>query len=543
MRFVREKAKDGRAARLMLAVAMVAAALAVPELACANPLDGGWQAEYWDNPSLHGSPTLVQQVQAVGFEWGFGSPGAGISADNWSARWTRVLNFEQGWYRFQTFTDDGVRVWVDGELLIDRWFDMPGTYHTGDVYLAQGAHEVKMEYYEHMGWARAYLRWYRLGAPPTPTQWQGEYFANRWLLGFPVLVRQDEAVKFNWGWGSPGSGIPSDGFSARWTREVAFTAGNYRFYVRSDDGARLWVDSQLVVDRWSDPATVHFGDAYLTGGKHAVKLEYYENGGVAEVELWWEPIAIQTDAWLAEYFANATLSGAPVAAEAVAQVDFDWGEDGPGHGVGTDGFSARYTATLEFASGLYTFYVRSDDGVRLWVDGNLVLDRWSVRSATQDAIDMHLDGGAHQIRLEYFEEGGLAEVSLWWEKRDTGSAWEAQYFTNPWLIGQPAAVRAEDSLDFDWGLGSPAAGIPADDFSARWTRTLTLSAARTMTFYVRCDDGVRLWIDGQLVMDRWYDQAASKTHSAQAVLPAGTHTVALEYYEHSGFASVKLWWQ
>jgi hypothetical protein len=298
------------------------------------------------------------------------------------------------------------------------------------------------------------------------------------------------------------------------------------------------------VDRWTDQAaTVHSGDAYLAEGEHVVKLEYYENGGVAEVELWWEPISVHADAWLAEYYANTTLSGSPGWVESVAQVDFDWGGDGPEHGIGSDWFSARYTASLEFAQGLYAFRVRSDDGVRLWVDGSQVLDRWSVRSVTEDVVHVHLDEGLHQVRLEYFEQEGLAEVKLWWEKQGEDSAWTGQYFTNPWLIGQPAVARSESNLDFDWGLGSPAAGIPADDFSARWTRTLTLSAARTLTFYVRCDDGTRLWVDGQLVMDRWYDQAASKTHEAQATLAAGVHTVTLEYYERTGFASVKLWWQ
>lgn len=546
MALVWEKVTNRRIGRVLFAlmIAGSAAVLVAAAPARANPPDGGWQAEYWDNRSLQGAPILVQQVAAVGFEWGFGSPGAGIPADNWSARWTRVANFAQGWYRFQTFTDDGVRVWVDGELVIDRWFDMPGTHYTGDVYLTQGTHEVRMEYFEHIGWARAYLTWYRAGAPTTSSKWQGEYFANRWLLGSPTLVRQDATVDFDWGWGSPASGIPPDEFSARWTRELPFAAGNYRFYVRSDDGARLWAGSQLVLDRWTDQAaTVHSGDVHLAEGKHVIKLEYYENGGVAEVELWWEPISVHAEAWLAEYFANTTLSGSPAWVESVAQVDFDWGGGGPDHGIGSDCFSARYTASLEFAQGLYTFRVRSDDGVRLWVDGSQVLDRWSVRSVTEDTVHLHLDEGLHQVRLEYFEQEGLAEVKLWWEKQEEDSVWAGQYFTNRWLIGQPAVARSESTLDFDWGLGSPAAGIPADDFSARWTRTLTLSAAKTITFYVRCDDGVRLWVDSQLVMDRWYDQAASKTHAAQATVAAGVHTVTLEYYEHSGFASVKLWWQ
>ena len=62
-----------------------------------------------------------------------------IPKDNWSARWVRSAQFTAGWYRFRTFTDDGVRLWVDGKLVIDQWFDMPGAANTADVYLTAGA--------------------------------------------------------------------------------------------------------------------------------------------------------------------------------------------------------------------------------------------------------------------------------------------------------------------------------------------------------------------------------------------------------------------
>ena len=85
-------------------------------------------------------------------------------------------------------------------------------------------------------------------ATPTPkiTEWRGEYFANRNLSGAPALLRNDSKVDFNWGAGSPGSRIPIDNFSARWTRSLAFDAGDYRFYARSDDGVRLWLDLSLI---------------------------------------------------------------------------------------------------------------------------------------------------------------------------------------------------------------------------------------------------------------------------------------------------------
>ena len=58
------------------------------------------------------------------------------------------------------------------------------------------------------------------------------------LSGTPALVRNDAAINFTWGAGSPGTGVPADGFSARWTAYAAFTGGNYTFTLTADDGAR-----------------------------------------------------------------------------------------------------------------------------------------------------------------------------------------------------------------------------------------------------------------------------------------------------------------
>jgi len=121
-----------------------------------------------------------------------------------------------------------------------------------------------------------------------PATWRGEYFANRWLTEAPVLIRQDAAIDFNWGGGSPGPGVPSDNFSARWRRYVWFDAGTYRFTLGLDDGGRLWVDDHLLIEAWQDPQAATFqADVTLSQGYHRVRLEYYEAGGAAGVHLSW----------------------------------------------------------------------------------------------------------------------------------------------------------------------------------------------------------------------------------------------------------------
>jgi hypothetical protein len=74
----------------------------------------------------------------------------------------------------------------------------------------------------------------------------------------------------------------------RWTRTAYFEPGSYRFTTATDDGVRLWVDNHLLIDNWRDQAlTSHSGTLHLEGDV-PIKMEYYENGGVAAARLTWE---------------------------------------------------------------------------------------------------------------------------------------------------------------------------------------------------------------------------------------------------------------
>ncbi len=114
----------------------------------------------------------------------------------------------------------------------------------------------------------------------------GEYFDNQGLEGKPVLVRTDPHVDFHWGEGSFAPNEPVDHFSARWTAYyVPKTSGDYRFYVSADDGARVYVDDDRIIDDWQrhgetlDTAT----RTLAAGHTYKIKLEYFEAVGAATV--------------------------------------------------------------------------------------------------------------------------------------------------------------------------------------------------------------------------------------------------------------------
>ena len=125
-------------------------------------------------------------------------------------------------------------------------------------------------------------------------QWRTEYFANRWLTG-PYISTHDTVIDFNWGAAAPIAGVPADTFSVRWQRSLVLAAGNYRFSLKVDDGARLWVDNTLLMDYWADPQSIApTADISLLAGDHSLRLEYYDATGVAQVHLSWTQLGTPT---------------------------------------------------------------------------------------------------------------------------------------------------------------------------------------------------------------------------------------------------------
>ncbi|MGI5826256.1 MAG: PA14 domain-containing protein [Patescibacteria group bacterium] len=119
---------------------------------------------------------------------------------------------------------------------------------------------------------------------PTPSYsgYKGEYFANQNLSGEAVLVRDDQAINFVWNHDAPDDKVPTDQFSVRWNKTIATDQGNYEFMVTADDGVRLFVDDQLVIDKWFDQkSSEHKVIKNLSAGDHTIVMEYYEAFGGA----------------------------------------------------------------------------------------------------------------------------------------------------------------------------------------------------------------------------------------------------------------------
>ena len=522
-------------------IAPASIAPAPPQLP-ASQGDSVWQGTFWNNTTLTGAPVFQRDDAVLDFDWGLVSPSPALNVDEYSARWTRSINVAAGMYRFRAQSDDGVRVYVDGQLIIDKWYAHPPQTFTADQELVAGSHQIVVEFYEQTGRARIAVSW----APLTVTvnNWRGEYYNNMTLIGTPALVRDDPQINFTWGEGPPGQGVNADAFSARWTRAVNLSAGVYRFQMTVDDGGRLWVNNQLVLDEWRmQGARTFSADVSVQGGATQIRMEHYEDSGNASAALTWERAPVASG-WRGEYFNNAAVSGQPVLTRNENEINFDWGVGSPAQNtVVNDGFSARWTRTLNAAAGWYRFTMAVDDGGRLWVGDRLVLDAWQVQTAAPKDVDLYLSGGATALRMEYYENAGLASARLTWATLEqTIRNWRAEFYNNVTLGGSPVLVRDDAQIDFNWQANSPAPGsVDADRFSARWTRSVSLEPG-WYRFNVVVDDGARLWVNDQLIIDAWQVQG-QRPYSADVYVPGQSAAVKLEYFEDAGWATIQLAWE
>jgi LysM repeat protein len=262
-----------------------------------------------------------------------------------------------------------------------------------------------------------------------PGPWSAEYFDNVTLTAPAYMTREDAGVNFDWGWGPPGGGMPTNSFSVRWTGTFHFDEGTYRFYTKVDDGVRVYVDGELIISSWRDGGfRLYSKDRSLASGDHTIQVEYYDRTQVARIYFWWKVVSSTaapgatatpsppSDGWLGQFYNNEDVEGDPVFTQHTPRIEFDWGTKSPAREVWWDNFSARWTSRIRLNTDHYRFCAMSDDGVRIWVGDELVLDAWRANNGAVPVCDSFwAESGTYDAKVEYYEHGGNALIYVWWE--------------------------------------------------------------------------------------------------------------------------------
>ena len=116
-----------------------------------------------------------------------------------------------------------------------------------------------------------------------------------------------------------------------------------------------------------------------------------------------------------------------------------------------------------------------------------------------------------------------------------------EYFSTPTLTGT-VLTRVDSTVDFVWGAATPAAGVPADHFSVRWTGQVMPQFSETYRFYTLSNDGVRLWIDGTRIVNNWTNHGTTENSGTIALVAGQRYDVRMEFYEDTGNATARLFW-
>lgn len=157
--------------------------------------------------------------------------------------------------------------------------------------------------------------------------------------------------------------------------------------------------------------------------------------------------------------------------------------------------------------------------------------------------------GAHRLTATPFSGSGAtggagAPLTVTFSVIDNpsaGTGLKGEYFDNQDLTALKV-TRTDAAVNFDWGSGSPDPTIGADSFSIRWTGSIEAPSTGTYVFTTTSDDGVRLWVNGQLLINNWTDHSSSEDSGSIALTGGQRYAIRMEYYENTGLAVAKLSW-
>ncbi|MDB6068031.1 MAG: hypothetical protein JWR26_4239 [Pedosphaera sp.] len=126
----------------------------------------------------------------------------------------------------------------------------------------------------------------------------------------------------------------------------------------------------------------------------------------------------------------------------------------------------------------------------------------------------------------------------------TGTGLTGAYYANQnqTFNGSPTLVRVDTGIDFNWNTVGPDPSIGRTGFTARWTGTVQPQFTETYTFYATADDGVRLWVNGQLLLDAWITQGATTYSGSIALKAQQLYDIQMDYFQGGGGASAELQW-
>jgi len=285
------------------------------------------------------SPDFLGRKDFINKDWGNGGPGGVTNSNYFSAKFIKHQWFDGGFYKFYTQFDDGMKLVIDGRLIIDKW-ENPAWDFEARADISAGWHTVEVYYQEKTGGAKISLSW-ELACKDyaNTTSWCGEFYPNNYYGGIPFkpVQRLGDFWDDNWGNGNvtfelnnqrnlfSGSYVnqlnqlPTDNFTGYFTKLHYFPAATYTFITQADDNIQIFIDGENIISQLSCCNQTRV-DKQLTAGNHLIQIRYKEFTGEAKLVFRWEykDRNFPTGQIYSPSFNYQTISGSQFKVEATA---------------------------------------------------------------------------------------------------------------------------------------------------------------------------------------------------------------------------------
>jgi len=585
--------------------------------------------------------------------WTTSNTWAGLSQkDYYLARWiSGVKILEPGNYTFYLRSDDGSMLFVDGLPAVMNEGCHGFDTATGVVELTTGEHLIVVHYFEATGGAGMYLQYsgpdtedLKSAIPNTyldatmiettttttttvttttttttttavyvgpnglnaefyywPTSCPGDWKTMPDMSGMvPNVTRLDAKVEYKNTWGKFTGLGQSNNVVGRWTGSVVIsTPGTYTFFLRSNDGAILYMNGAQLVNYdgthgcWTKQTT-----SYFDAGVYPIELQYFECSGWACIYLQYsgpdtggQKVAIPESALRPTNASVAAPSGlsakfyyipsgtkwvpdfsalTPDVTRIDAVVNYKNHWDYWGGLTKRDNYAAQWTGGLQISrSGTYTFSIKCDDGCNFYINKVQFINNDGLHGLRTRTCTVDLDAGMHPIEVEYFEAGGWQGMYFEYSGPDTndekvvvpqavldptvtstgatnGILAEffyidegAQSVPDMSNFSSPDVSRIESQV-FYKNSGSTWAGLTrGDNYAARWSANLQITTPGDYFFMTGSSDGSLLFINGEEVVNN-DGRHGMKYKSGSIELSAGSHPLLITFFEASGWQGMIL---
>jgi len=493
----------------------------------APPADAvpGLRADYFDNPDLLLPITFTRTDPTIDFDYaGGGPPDTTLPVDYFSVRWSGQVRADHSeTYTFTTRSDDGVRLWIDGQLLIDNWTLHGPTEDSATIDLPAGEWvDLRLEYFEYNVGATIQLSW---SSPSTLAE----------------IVPQDHLRRLDTSGStlsaSPSTAVANGGDPIALSAHVA-DGGDVPI-----SGVPVYVQVQGEHDQvaGTDVDDLGWGLLGVTDASGDVTGDL--TATVAEDK----PLLVRAGEVVVGEISPVSFVPGPV-----AQLQFLLpGETaGPGVAPGKTG-----TPDQVVLGETQDFSLRAVDAF------------WNLASTASGTVNLSVTDSGASLPGSLSLSGGIANDHVTWDTAGpqtldavlasdaliTGSVdvnvfdleipgLRGDYFDNFSLLPPPAATRYDPVINFVLATGSLKAGLPVDFFSSRWHGRVHAPSTGLYTFFTTSDDGVRLWVDDQLIIDNWTIHGPTEDAGSIALEAGGDYDLRLEYFEQGGDATIQLEW-